>query len=367
MIEHQAGWLPRAELQRLWDCLMAAGWQIHAPQAVNGALVWQAAMTPAVLPQGMVMESAPASCRLIHGEGARSLSLPVAMQGVKPYTFAPAESLWRLERDAGGLRFTATEAPLTPIALLGVRSCDLAALALQRRHFTDDPWFNRRLASLWIIAVNCSQPAATCFCSDSGDGPSVTVAEAAGADWLIDELEEGWVVAPVSDRGIDLWQQLMLAPVSRDLWQRVAAQRETTIASRSFDPVGLRDRLPQLRGAPLWQAIGERCLGCGNCSAVCPTCFCHTTQEQMSLDGGMAEMMRQWDSCFSPEHSALHGHAVHNTIASRYRQWFSHKHGDWWQQYQRSGCVGCGRCLIWCPVAIDITAVAADALAQAVA
>jgi ferredoxin len=118
----------------------------------------------------------------------------------------------------------------------------------------------------------------------------------------------------------------------------------------------LRDRLVASAQHPRWAQVAERCLSCGNCTSVCPTCFCFSEQAQPALDGRESLQVRQWDSCFTQGHSYIHGFTVRPDTASRYRQWMVHKLGTWHDQYGRSGCVGCGRCTTWCPAGIDFTA-----------
>ena len=99
-------------------------------------------------------------------------------------------------------------------------------------------------------------------------------------------------------------------------------------------------------------------MACGNCTLVCPTCFCATVQDTTDVSGTV-ERDREWASCFDVEHSYLHGGSVRETTRARYRQWMTHKLSTWWDQFGTSGCVGCGRCVTWCPVGIDITEEAA--------
>ena len=131
-----------------------------------------------------------------------------------------------------------------------------------------------------------------------------------------------------------------------------AAQQQT----RSLPSHNLRDALFANLEHPRWEDVAERCLSCGNCTSVCPTCFCHSETDETALDGDHSLHARQWDSCFTQGHSYIHGMTIRADTRTRYRQWLTHKLGSWHDQYGRSGCVGCGRCIAWCPVGIDITA-----------
>ena len=119
---------------------------------------------------------------------------------------------------------------------------------------------------------------------------------------------------------------------------------------------GLRDLLYASAESPHWDDVAERCLACTNCTAVCPTCFCTSVEDVSDLSGDVDERHRVWDSCFSMEYSRLHGGAVRTSTGARYRQWVTHKLASWTDQFGMSGCVGCGRCITWCPAAIDLTA-----------
>ena len=129
--------------------------------------------------------------------------------------------------------------------------------------------------------------------------------------------------------------------------------------TRSIDTDGIKELLYRNRENPRWDDVADRCLTCGNCTMVCPTCFCHTVEDVTDLAGEEAERTRLWDSCFTLDHSYIHGGSVHASTKSRYRQWMTHKLATWIDQFGTSGCVGCGRCIAWCPVAIDITEEAA--------
>jgi len=252
--------------------------------------------------------------------------------------------------------FDAPSTKLKATAVLGVRSCDIAALKLQEAHFLDgvtrDSSFAAQRDSLLIIAVNCSHPAATCFCASTGDGPSCS----SGYDLLFDELDEGFVIQSGSEMGASILAELPLASVTDTQLNAVELQqRAATLQQRHLPSRNLRDALFASLDHPRWQSVAERCLACGNCTSVCPTCFCHSEHDEPALSGEVSTHLRHWGSCFTADHSYIHGVVIRASIAERYRQWLTHKLGSWHDQYGRSGCVGCGRCIAWCPVGIDIT------------
>ena len=128
---------------------------------------------------------------------------------------------------------------------------------------------------------------------------------------------------------------------------------------RHMDTSGLPDMLQRNLEHPRWDDVAARCLSCGNCTMACPTCFCSDDVESQAPDGETSSRVREWASCFTHDFSYIHGGTVRETTRSRYRQWITHKLGTWWEQFGTSGCVGCGRCITWCPVGIDITEEAA--------
>jgi len=348
--------LPRDSLQRLIDSLSASGYEVIGPTVRSDTIAYAPLATASDLPWGIADEQGPGRYRLTAGPQERAFFWAVPATSIKSLCFPPQEPLWQARRDESGhIAFTAAPPATDKRAVLGLRACDLAALTLLDRHFDegDDPWYRQRRAGLFVIAVNCARSAATCFCASTGDGPAAT----AGYDLLLDELDAGYLARAGSARGSTLLAQLELKPAAASLG--TAATRQTAAAARqqerSLPPGDLRTALEAQRTAAAWEAIAQRCLACGNCTAVCPSCFCHRHTEQPALDGETSEHGREWDSCFSDGHSLMHGRPHRPAIAHRYRQWLGHKFGTWHDQYGRSGCTGCGRCITWCPVGIDVT------------
>jgi len=351
----EQGFLPRRDFDRLLAVLEAAGFRCLGPRLDEGVIVYREIRGLSDLPRGYRDRQGPGHYRLEASESERCFAWASGPQALKPLVFAPWESLWTVVRDArGGVRFQPRLPQVPPQAVFGVRACDLAALALLDRHFlarSPDPAYQRRRDSLFLVAVNCTHPAATCFCVATGDGPCCRQ----GYDLLLDELDEGFLIQAGSERGAEMLSGLDLARPSAA--QRARARQQQQGARESQEPLDFptpADRLRRRAEHPHWQAVAQRCLACGNCTAVCPTCFCHDQHDEPALEGQESEHLRQWGSCFSPAHSALHGLVVRNEIGHRYRQWLTHKWDYWHDQYGRGGCVGCGRCITWCPVGIDL-------------
>jgi ferredoxin len=328
------------------------------PQPENGAIVMRELDAADALPRGLQAEQAPGRYRLTQDPHDRYFAWANGPQAIKPLSFAAQESMWQVRRDeAGGLRFEAVLPDAPAQAVIGVRACDLAALAVQDAHFLRaerrDAHYAARRERLFLVAVQCAEPAATCFCASTGDGPTPQ----AGYDLALAELADGFVAVAGSAKGRAVLDALDLPPASAQQLDAAQAQGRTSAAaqSRSLPSRNLNAALMERLAHPRWDEVASRCLACGNCTAVCPTCFCHAELDRPALDGQSSRHEREWDSCFVAGHGHLHGFNVRPDIRSRYRQWLTHKLATWHDQFGRSGCVGCGRCIAWCPTGIDLT------------
>ena len=189
-----------------------------------------------------------------------------------------------------------------------------------------------------------------------GTGPELSE----GYDLVLTELLAGghrFLIEPGSTKGADVLRSLPVEPAAtQDLGQAEAVLGEVREhMGRDMDTDGLKDVLYANAEHPRWDEVASRCLACANCTMVCPTCFCFNTEDRPSLDGARADRWRTWDSCFSLGYSYIHGGPIRTSTRARYRQWATHKLATWIDQFGTSGCVGCGRCITWCPVGIDIT------------
>ena len=350
--------IARDQLQVLINELQALDYHCIGPQVRDAAIIYDSLSDCAQLPQGISEQQSPGHYALSKTNNKRYFAWANGPQAIKPYVFAPRENLWRSEQDdVGQLRFVDLTAEPEAVAIIGVRACDLAALYIQDKHFLHeekkDPNYLARRQKLFLVAVNCTHAANTCFCVSTDDGPRASY----GYDIVLSELDDGFLVHGRSDKGLEIIKQLATTPATAAQLQqaseeieRAAQQQTRQLPSNNLKTV-LFDNLDH----PRWEDVARRCLSCGNCTSVCPTCFCHAEDDAPALDGRSSDYYRQWDSCFSQGHSYIHGITIRATTAQRYRQWLTHKLGSWHDQYGRSGCVGCGRCITWCPVGIDIT------------
>ena len=352
-----SGFLKRDQLQQLIDVLRRQGYNCLGPQVKDNTIVYDGLEHVSQLPQGIEVRQSPGKYRLQQKSHLRNFSWANTAQAIKPVTFAAHEVLWHCRQDENGnLNFDQCSAQQRPLAIIGVRACDLSALELQKKHFlnpyAEDPWFKQRYESLLIIAVNCSHSADTCFCHVTGDGPSVK----GGFDIALHELDDGFCLTTGTKKGEAVASELPLEDLLDKHEKAAVIQIKRCIESQQLTlPENVKDKLLAQLENPYWEEIGKRCLSCGNCTAVCPTCFCHQQRDELSFADNTGAHYRQWSSCFSHNHGYISGYSFRPTSSKRYRQWLTHKFANWYDQYGRSGCVGCGRCINWCPVGIDVT------------
>jgi ferredoxin len=345
-------WTPE-QLQALIDHLAAEGFRVLGPLVRDEAVVYDDIET---LPVGWGDEQAPGRYRLRERGDESRFGYNLGPSTWKQFLFPPEEAIFRASND----EFISLRETPDKMAFIGVRGCELAAIAIQDRVFLGeqaDPGYAARREQLFIVGVNCSQAAASCFCSSSGDGPAV----GAGADLVITELQPEdpyYLVAATTEAGERVLAALGGDPAAEGAQAEIETALQATRAqmTRCLDFDGLADDLLGTLDHPHWEHIADRCLACGNCTQVCPTCFCNTTHEDVDPATLDTTHLRRWDSCFTAGHSYTAGGLTHDSIRSRYRQWLTHKLASWEQQFGTSGCTGCGRCVSWCPVGIDITA-----------
>lgn len=353
--------LDHTGLDQILRTLAVKGFTVVAPSVRDETVGLEPVSGIEDLPAGWGDAQEPGRYRLERRADGALFGYAVGPHSWKRYLYPPALRLWRARRTDAGIELEEDDAPPSRYALVGVRPCELAAIAVQDRVFLGgayvEPHYQRLRGECFIVAVNCSAPAATCFCASLGTGPGSGPGFDLALTEVLDPPGHRFVVQVGSDRGAEVLREAPARPARPE--DRAAA--ETVIQEarrklvRSLETRGLKELLQASAESPRWEAVARRCLSCGSCTMACPTCFCATVEDVSDLGGQTAERVRRWDSCFSLEFSYIHGGSVRSSAAARYRQWLTHKLASWQDQFGTPGCVGCGRCLTWCPAAIDLT------------
>jgi sulfhydrogenase subunit beta (sulfur reductase) len=353
--------LSESGLQALLSLLGDRGYRVIGPTVRDQAIVYDDIASLKELPKGWTDEQDGGRYRLIERDDDALFGYAVGPHSWKAFLHPPVLRLWRAARDGDDVEVIPEPAPDERYAFIGVRACELHAIAIQDRVFLGgehiDPHYRARRQGTFIVAVNCGVAGGTCFCVSMDTGPKAE----AGFDLALTEIEtegeRGYVVESGSEEGRAVLAELPSRPATADEQRAADAVVSGTAAAmgREMRTGDLPALLLRNLEHPRWDEVAERCLTCGNCTMVCPTCFCTSVEDSSDLTGVESSRTRRWDSCFTTDFSYIHGGSVRASARARYRQWMTHKLATWHDQFGTSGCVGCGRCITWCPVGIDIT------------
>lgn len=351
--------MERPAFPEFLSSIRAAGYRVVGPTVRDGAIVYGDVSEESDLPIGWTDHQSPGSYRLERRADSALFGYTVGPQSWKKYLFPARERLWTARRSEEGFRAVPEPTGGPPIAFLGVRACELAAIETQDRVFAKaaDPGYVARRTRALRIAVQCGIAGGTCFCASMGTGPAVHGDHDLALTEMIDPDRHYFRIDVGSASGASILSRVPVRPATADEVGRADAVVASTAASmgRSMNTAGLRDLLVDNPEHPRWSVVADRCIACTNCTMACPTCFCSTSEEVPDLSAETVERWRRWDSCFTSGFSELHAAPVRKSHLARYRQWMTHKLGTWHDQFGSSGCVGCGRCITWCPVGIDLT------------
>jgi len=348
-------------LERLFDALVRRGFTVVGPTVRNRAIVYERLESPNDLPVGWTDEQDGGSYRLKKRNDGSYFGYVVGPQTWKKFLFPPEQRLWTAARSGNGFTVVEEPHPTTQYAFIGARACEIHAIDVLDRvllggDHVDDVYRAFREGA-FVVAVNCTQPGGTCFCVSMDSGPRAT----RGYDLSLTEIVDGDAHYFAAEAGTKRGEEVLGELPGHDAadGEKEAADKAVAKAAsqmgRAMDTDGLKELLYDNYEHPRWDDVANRCLTCGNCTMVCPTCFCTNIEDTNDLSGDHAERWRRWDSCFTYDFTYIHGGQLRRSAMARYRQWMTHKLAAWQDQFDMLGCVGCGRCITWCPVGIDIT------------
>ncbi len=336
--------LPRAGFQQ-WLQELSGQFEIFGPKKNEKAIVsWQR------LEGGELPDMAPG----------------VPKDSIKTFFFPQPETLFEFTarpKQDDSFRLREPEKRQKPRLVVGVRPCDARSVLLNSMPYKEDPYFQQNRQNVILVGLACRNGCSTCFCTWTGGSPVGTE----GLDILVFELEDGFVLEPVTERGESLLQK---ASSARDATE---AERQAVQEIRDNAPTSLPEAmepasqlvqkdLMALYNAPFWQQLSDSCINCGTCTFLCPTCYCFDIQDETLR--GKGRRIRYWDSCMFPLFT-LHasGHNPRGEKVKRVRNRFMHKLKYFPERFGPLSCVGCGRCVRDCPVNIDIRQVMKELLA----
>jgi sulfhydrogenase subunit beta (sulfur reductase) len=347
--------------EELFGVLQRQGYQPVGPTVLDGAIAYDALGSTSDLPIGVSDEQAAGSYRTQKRADRALFGYTCGAHSWKKFLYPADLRLYEVMKSDGGLRAMPEKDVAPRLAFIGVRPCELRAIAIHDRILLQaehpETFYSARREPALLVAVNCTKAGGTCFCTSMGGGPKAV----SGFDLALTEVfnddRHFFLVMIGSSRGAEILRGISYRPASEDevaFGEKLIAQAAERMG-RALDTTNIQQLLYENTEHPHWEQVAQRCLTCGNCTMVCPTCFCTTVEDTTNLAGDLAERRRKWDSCFSLDFSYIHGGPVRSSAKARYRHWITHKFAAWIEQFGTSGCVGCGRCITWCPVGIDVT------------
>jgi hypothetical protein len=347
-----------SSLPQLYDALSRAGFRVVGPTVRDGAIILAELESADELPFGWGVALQPGGYRIRQRSDRAAFGHSAGPQSWKQFLHPPRDKVLLARREGDGFELADSMEPAPKLAFFGVRPCDLRAIQIQDRVLRrDGSRYAARRDAAFIIAVNCTEPGETCFCTSMGTGPEAGPGYDLAMTEMVSSDQHTFLVEVGSPAGAAVLADVRLdrADDAVVAGARAAVADAAGKMGRSMPAGILHELMAASTDAARWDYVASRCVSCGNCTMACPTCFCTGVDDVTDLSGEHAERWQHWESCFDLDFSYLHGGPVRSSPKSRYRQWLTHKLGTWHDQFGSSGCVGCGRCIVWCPVGIDIT------------
>jgi sulfhydrogenase subunit beta (sulfur reductase) len=353
--------IDKINLGKLLQKFSDKGYIIFGPKLGEGAIIYDEIKSIDDLPAGWTDEQDAGKYRLKQRKDAALFGYVIGPHSWKKFLFPPRLKIMEAERTGKSFDIKPLNNITPKFVFLGVRSCELNAIFIQDKVFSNgsfsDTYYNKVRNNSFIIAVNCTTAGKTCFCVSMNTGPKVSKGYDIALTEIINEKEHYFTLETGSEKGDEFIKDIEPKPAVEP---EIAKQAKAILNAESkmgrhLDTAGIKELFYNNLDSPQWNEVATRCLTCANCTMVCPTCFCSNVEDVTDLTGDHAERWRRWDSCFSLDYSKVAGGNFRTTAKARYRQWITHKLASWIDQFGTSGCVGCGRCIAWCPAGIDIT------------
>lgn len=269
-----------------------------------------------------------------------------------------SERLFSIERDGEKVTLDSRGPLKKKRIILGAKSCEVKGLELLANVYGSaehpDELFLDRKKNTIIIGLTCDKPADTCFCIALGVNP----VEEKGMDIVLTKINGEFVIKSFTRQGEDLLKEYgnLLEDASKEELDKKKKLEEVIPGKQnvSLDLSGIKSKLDNGFDHPVWEEENLRCIACGACAYLCPVCQCFDIHDETGKGGALARY-RTWDTCMSPDFTQMAG--GHNPRAkkrNRFRQRFMHKFKYYPDLFNTPGCTGCGRCIQFCPVNIDI-------------
>ncbi len=352
--------LDLSKLEFIFNELQSQDYQNIGHVARDGAIMLDVITSFDQLAKGYTEIQGRGNYQLNQKEDQSLFGYTVGPQSFKKYLHPPRRRLWSAKGSKNAFHINYPDPP-PKMAFWGVRNCDLTAIKRLDRIFLEgsvvNPWYRSAREELFIIASACAKPSENCFCTTMKGGPSPD----GDFDISLTEILQGsdhyFLADFKSQKAKEFFDPTRYQVATADEIEegRLIIEKAVKAMMVRFDPTEAAGMLKRNLEHRLWEEIASRCLSCANCNMVCPTCFCTSTEDITDITGEHTERWIRWDSCFNGNFSYLHGGSVRTKTSSCYRQWMTHKLSTWYDQFGSAGCVGCGRCIAWCPVGIDLT------------
>lgn len=296
----------------------------------------------------------------LYTEGAKLSQALNTRRSAKDFFFPQVENLMEFKTDEKNIEVIDIREECEDYVLFGVRACDAASFKILDRVFLQqdpvDTYYKNRREHGVVITLACFKPQPTCFCNlykiDAVNNPGGDIQA-----WLSEGV---YYFEGVTEKGKALLEKVDLEDTESE-----TLAHEKAKAMKVFDklPFGKLDlsvfkekTLLEIFNMPLWKELSESCLGCGTCTFVCPTCQCFDIKD---FDTGHGiKRFRTWDSCMYSDFTKMAAANPRLTQTERFRQRFMHKMVYYPDKYEGVySCVGCGRCLVQCPISMNIVKV----------